>query len=77
MRQETMIGAEEVRRRIRGGDRLLNQEQARALMGGISRSHFYNLVNCGTLPAHRLGERYGLVVWESDVCRFIASRQDA
>ena len=45
--------------------RRLNWRQACALIG-CSRSHFYNLVNSGVLPALRLGKIKGLRVYEAD-----------
>ncbi|MFR8275798.1 MAG: helix-turn-helix transcriptional regulator [Desulfovibrio fairfieldensis] len=45
--------------------RKLNWEQTCKLLG-CSRSHFYNLVNSGRLPAVRTGEVKGVRVYEAD-----------
>lgn len=45
--------------------RRLNWRQACAVLG-CSRSHFYNLVNTGRLPAMRIGEVKGVRVYEED-----------
>jgi excisionase family DNA binding protein len=50
-----------------GKGRRLNWQQACELLGGCSRSHFYNLVNAGEIPAQRYGKARGLWVWEEDV----------
>ena len=45
--------------------RKLNWRQACAILG-CGRSHFYEMVNSGTLPAYRIGGKRGLWVWEAD-----------
>ena len=44
----------------------LNWKQACDILG-CSKSHFYNLVNQGKIPAHRYGRVRGMWVWEQDV----------
>lgn len=55
-------------------DRRLNWQQACDLLGGCSRSHFYNLVNEGKIPGHRYGRVKGLWVWEGDVREYLERR---
>lgn len=55
--------------------RLLNWHQACTLLG-CSRSHFYNLVNSGRLPAIRTGEVKGVRVYEAD-CQEYLRKNDA
>lgn len=43
---------------------------------GCSRSHFYNLVNSGRLPAIRTGEIKGVRVYEAD-CQEYLRKNDA
>lgn len=54
-------------------DRLLNWEQACALLG-CKRSYFYNLINSGILPAVRVGTIKGVRVYESACLAFIEKR---
>lgn len=44
---------------------MLGCREACALLG-CKKSHFYNLVNSGVLPAFRIGRRKGLRVYEVD-----------
>lgn len=55
-----------------GGEkgRKLNWRQACMLLS-CSRSHFYNLVNTGKLPAIRTGEVKGVRVFEEDCLEFL------
>lgn len=55
--------------------RKLNWEQAIAVLD-CSRSHFYNLVNSGRLPAIRTGEVKGVRVYEAD-CQAYLHKNDA
>lgn len=50
--------------------RRLNWRQACMLLS-CSRSHFYNLVNTGKLPAIRTGEVKGVRVFEEDCLEFL------
>ena len=53
--------------------RLLNWRQVCKLLG-CKRSHFYNLVNSGRIPAIRIGRQgsvRGIRVDEADVLRFL------
>lgn len=50
--------------------RRLNWKQACNMLG-CSKSHFYNLINEGKLPAMRYGKDRGVWVWEGDVTSFI------
>lgn len=50
--------------------KLLNWQQACKLLG-CKRSHFYNLINSGKLPAIRVGELRGIRVEESAVRNFL------
>ncbi len=50
-------------------EKRLNWRQACAILG-CSRSHFYNLVNSGELPAERYGRVKGVRVLEADCLRF-------
>ncbi len=45
--------------------RKLNWQQACALLG-CKKSHFYNLVNSGRIPAQRYGELRGVWVYAQD-----------
>jgi excisionase family DNA binding protein len=47
----------------------LNWQQACKLLG-CSKSHFYNLVNSGQLPAERFGKLRGTSVKKSDCERY-------
>ena len=47
-----------------------NWQQACKLLG-CSRSHFYNLVNSGELPADRFGRVRGVRVKEEDCKRYL------
>lgn len=51
-------------------ERKLNWRQACMLLS-CSRSHFYNLVNTGKLPAIRTGEVKGVRVFEEDCLQFL------
>ena len=53
--------------------KLLNWRQACRLLG-CSRSHFYNLVNSGALPALRHGEVKGVRVYERDCLEYLRQR---
>lgn len=46
--------------------RRLNWKQACEMLG-CSKSHFYNLINEGKLPAVRYGKVRGVWVWEKDI----------
>ena len=52
--------------------RLLNWQQVCKLLG-CKRTHFYQLVNSGKLPAVRVGKLRGVRVEEDAVRRFLAS----
>lgn len=54
-------------------DRLLNIDQVRRRLN-CSRSHVYNLIQTGQLPATTLGESKGKRVYESTVEAFIARK---
>ncbi len=54
---------------------VLNWQQACKLLS-CSRSHFYNLVNSGELPALRLGRVKGIRVKLSDCKNYLASRAE-
>ena len=56
--------------------RKLNWEQAIALLD-CSRSHFYNLVNSGRLPATRNGEVKGVRVYEADCQEYLRKNNAA
>ncbi len=53
----------------------LNWQQACKLLG-CSRSHFYNLVNSGAIPAERSGKVRGVSVKKTDCERFKQEWQD-
>lgn len=53
-------------------DRRLNWQQACAVLG-CSRSHFYNLVNSGRIPAIRTGEVKGVRVFEKDCLAWLSA----
>lgn len=53
--------------------RKLNWEQACKLLD-CSRSHFYNLINSGRLPATRTGEIKGVRVYEADCQEYLRQR---
>lgn len=55
-------------------DRTLNWQQACDLLD-CSKSHFYNLVNSGEIPAHRTGRVKGIRVYERDVRRYLRLRR--
>lgn len=50
--------------------RKLNWAQAITVLG-CSRSHFYNLINSGRLPAIRTGEVKGVRVYEADCQEYL------
>lgn len=54
----------------KGKGRKLNWKQACGILN-CSRSHFYNLVNEGKIPAFRYGRVRGVWVWEADVTNFL------
>ena len=55
------------------GDRKkLNWRQACAILS-CSRSHFYNLINSGKLPAIRMGAVKGVRVFEDDCIEYLKS----
>lgn len=51
----------------------LNWREACALLG-CKKSHFYNLVNSGKIPAVRTGEVKGVRVLESDCVKYLRSQ---
>lgn len=51
----------------------LNWREACALLG-CKKSHFYNLVNSGKIPAIRTGEIKGVRVLESDCMKYLRSQ---
>ncbi len=53
----------------------LNWQQACQLLG-CSRSHFYNLVNSGTIPAVRFGQKKGVKVKKTDCERFLLTWEE-
>ncbi len=55
-------------------DRLLNVQQVRSRLE-CSRSHVYNLINQGEIPAIRIGVRQGIRVRESEVDRFLEAHE--
>jgi len=57
-------------------DRLLNVEQVRHRLG-CSRSHVYNLISMGDLPAFKIGGRNGMRVKESVLNAFILKCEKA
>jgi len=55
------------------GDRkILNWRHACAILS-CSRSHFYNLINSGKLPAIRMGAVKGVRVFEEDCHEYLKS----
>lgn len=50
--------------------RKLNWREACALLG-CKKSHFYQLVNSGILPAIRIGKIKGLRVYEADCLAYV------
>ena len=50
--------------------RKLNWKQACEMLN-CSKSHFYNLVNEGKIPAFRCGKVRGVWVWEEEVRRYL------
>lgn len=57
------------------GPEKLNWKQACKVLG-CSRSHLYNLINCGDLPAERSGRVRGLTVRRADCERYLRDWQD-
>lgn len=59
-----------------GGEkgRKLNWRQACAKLG-CKKSHFYNLVNSGRLPAQRHGELRGIWVYEEDCADYLVRQK--
>jgi len=55
---------------------VLNWQQACKVLG-CSRSHFYNLVNSGELPALRLGRIKGLRVNKNDCIIYLDKKREA
>jgi excisionase family DNA binding protein len=56
-------------------DRLLNIDQVRRRLN-CSKSHVYNLIQMGELPAVTLGASKGKRVYESDVNTYLAEKQE-
>ena len=54
-------------------EKKLNWREACALLG-CKKSHFYNLVNSGKIPAIRTGEIKGVRVLESDCMEYMRSQ---
>lgn len=54
-------------------EKKLNWREACALLG-CKKSHFYNLVNSGKIPAVRTGEVKGVRVLESDCVKYLRSQ---
>ena len=54
-------------------EKKLNWREACALLG-CKKSHFYNLVNSGKIPAIRTGEIKGVRVLESDCLKYLHSQ---
>ncbi len=52
------------------GDRLLNVEQVRDVLG-VSKSYVYQLIEIGELPAYNIARRKGLRVYKSTVDKYI------
>lgn len=50
--------------------KILNWRQACAILS-CSRSHFYNLINSGRLPAIRMGMVKGVRVYEDDCINYL------
>lgn len=55
--------------------RKLNWRQACMILA-CSRSHFYNLVNSGKIPAIRTGEVKGVRVFESDCLAYLEAQSN-
>jgi excisionase family DNA binding protein len=56
-------------------DRLLNIDQVRRRLN-CSKSHVYNLIQMGELPAVTLGESKGKRVYESEVETYLSRKND-
>lgn len=56
--------------------RMLNWEQACRILG-CKKSHFYNLVNSGRLPATRNGAVKGVRVLEEDCRAYLQQQSEA
>ena len=56
-------------------DRLLNIDQVRRRLN-CSKSHVYNLIQMGELPAVTLGTSKGKRVYESDVENYLAGKDE-
>ncbi len=57
------------------GDRLLNIDQVRRRLN-CSKSHVYNLISSGELPAVTLGESKGKRVYEADIDQYLNDRAE-
>lgn len=57
-------------------DRLLNIDQVRRRLN-CSKSHVYNLIQAGGLPAVTLGDSKGKRVYESEVDLYLERKQEA
>jgi|GEM_PF-3049393 len=57
-------------------DRLLNIDQVRRRLN-CSKSHVYNLIQAGDLPAVTLGASRGKRVYEAEVSLYLERKQDA
>lgn len=55
-------------------DKLLTVDQVSRRLN-CSKSHVYNLVNCGALPALKTGERKGLRIRESEFNIFVEKKE--
>ena len=54
-------------------EKKLNWREACALLG-CKKSHFYNLVNSGKIPAIRTGAIKGIRVFESDCMKYLQTQ---
>lgn len=57
-------------------EKKLNWREACALLG-CKKSHFYNLVNSGQIPAQRFGAIRGVWVYERDCLQYLDATKSA
>ncbi len=56
-------------------EKKLNWREACAILG-CKKSHFYNLINSGRIPAQRHGSLRGVWVYEKDCLNYLRSCQE-
>jgi excisionase family DNA binding protein len=56
--------------------KILRVNQVKDLLN-CSRTHVYNLIDCGKLKAFRIGDRKGIRIYEAEVAKIIEEWEEA